>query len=101
MKFAKTITAVAAICAAFQFPGTVDAQQERGFRLPFRSRTANEAAVQNDGVLTQQAGPWMIMAASFPGADAEFQARALAQELNAAGRKRYVFQHTFEHSNSY
>ncbi|MEM7457014.1 MAG: hypothetical protein AAF456_21910 [Planctomycetota bacterium] len=101
MKFAKAITAVAAILAAFQFPGTVDAQQERGFRLPFRSRTANEAVPQNNGTLTAQAGPWMIMAASFPGANAEFQARALAEELQAAGMKAYVFQHTFEHQNTY
>ena len=55
---------------------------------------------RGDTRLTQENGPWLIMVASFSGADAAEQAHALADELRSQdGLTSYVHDRTFDHSD--
>jgi len=59
--------------------------------------SASRTTVDTDFSLTQQSGPWLIVAASFSGKGAEDQARALAQELRTRHRLvTYVHQMNFK-----
>jgi len=59
-----------------------------------------EAVPQGDTRLTQDKGPWLIMVASFDGADAAEQAQALADELCTRHKlTAYVHDRTFDHSD--
>jgi len=62
------------------------------FKLPFGANKSQSTvgSVQ----LTQNAGPWLIMCASFSGSNGQQQAFRLAQELREAFRlKAYVYRH--------
>ena len=65
----------------------------QGFRLPFSNNKTRTA--ENNGVqLTQRAGPWLIMCASFSGENGSQQAIRLAQELRQSHRlNAYVYRH--------
>ena len=65
-------TALAIMIAAFAFESTVFAQ------VRFMGRSNAKTAKLN---LTQNAGPWLIMCASFDGEDGRQQAINLANEL--------------------
>jgi hypothetical protein len=62
------------------------------------NRSANADVVGNgDYALTQENGPWLIVAASFSGNGAEHQANELARELRARYRlQSYVHEMNFE-----
>ena len=68
------------------------ADAQRGFKLPFGN---NKSQTTVDSVqLTQNAGPWLIMCASFSGSNGQQQAFRLAQELRESFRlKAYVYRH--------
>jgi len=56
---------------------------------------------QGDAQLTQNNGPWLIMVASFDGANAGKQAHALADELRTRYKlKAYVHDRTFDYTDS-
>jgi hypothetical protein len=59
-----------------------------------------EEVPQRGTTLTQENGPWLIIAESFEGEGAERQARDLADELRAAGLSAYVHDRTFDFSES-
>ena len=72
-----------------------DASAQR-FKLPF-GKSKPEVERQQSTHLTQQAGPWLIMCASFVGDDGRQQARRLAQELREKHRlAAYVYSHEFD-----
>jgi hypothetical protein len=57
-----------------------------------------EEAPQRDLTLTQQDGPWLIMAESFTGDGAEARARQLADELRGEGLDAFIHDQTFDFS---
>jgi hypothetical protein len=64
-------------------------------QLTFRKRV--EADPNADYTLTDQHGPWLILAASFSGEDGELQARDLVLELRERyGISAYYYQMTFK-----
>jgi hypothetical protein len=73
-------------------------QADTGVRLASHEepQTSN-AAIEGDQALTQNSGPWLIVAASFNGNGAEKQAHDLAQELRDRFRlKAYVHEMDFK-----
>ncbi len=106
MQYVKTISAIAVLLALLPFDSTADAQ-ERGFRNLFSTRSDEAQSDQPVGSefsgneLTEGSGPWLIMAASFSGYDAEVKARNLAAELHQQRLRTYVYQHTFNHGGTY
>jgi hypothetical protein len=75
-------------------PSPVQAESPFNLLLPFRSSI--DADPQKSYVLTPQNGPWMILATSFAGADAQQRADRLVLEL----RKQYKLK-AFTHRQSY
>jgi len=68
-------------------------------RLPFQRQATAVQAQGNAGdqVLSEAAGPWLIMCASFAGEDGMHQARQLAGELTSQHNlTTYVYQHEFD-----
>ncbi len=66
----------------------------QGLRIPFVS---NKKTTADSVQLTQKAGPWLIMCASFSGENGQQQAFRLAQELRETHRlQAYVYQHRFD-----
>ena len=72
-------------------------------RFPFGSKAAKANTPANENFeLTQNAGPWLIMCASFAGEDGDTQARVLAEELTRKHRlKCYVHRQTFDFTQTY
>lgn len=67
-------------------------------KLPF-GKSKTEAQRQASTQLTERAGPWLIMCASFVGEDGRQQARRLAEELQNEHRMTaYVYSHKFDFS---
>ena len=67
------------------------------FKFPF-GKTKTETS-QQSLQLTQRAGPWLIMCASFSGEDGHQQAFRLARELREKNRlDAYVYSHHFDFS---
>jgi hypothetical protein len=67
------------------------------FKFPF-GKTKTETS-QESLQLTQRAGPWLIMCASFSGEDGQQQAYRLAKELREKNRlDAYVYSHQFDFS---
>ena len=90
MKTAKLFVVVLVLFSMSQ-----DANAQR-FKLPF-VKAKPDAQRQASTQLTQRAGPWLIMCASFVGEDGRQQARRLAQELHDKHRlTTYVFSHEFD-----
>jgi len=76
------------LLAAFAFEPTAFAQ------IPFMARSNSKTAKLN---LTQEAGPWLIMCASFDGEDGRQQAINLANELRTKHRfNAYVYRQHFQ-----
>ena len=76
------------LLAAFAFEPTAFAQ------IPFMARSNSKTAKLN---LTQEAGPWLIMCASFDGEDGRQQAINLANELRTKHRfNAYVYRQHFD-----
>ena len=72
-----------------------DANAQR-FKLPF-GKSKPESQQQASTQLSQRAGPWLIMCASFVGEDGKQQARRLSQELRDKYRlKTYLYSHEFD-----
>ncbi len=91
MKTAKLI--VFGLVLLAMIPPNAEAQR---FKLPF-GKSKPEAQTQESTELTQRAGPWLIMCASFVGEDGRQQARRLAQELREKYRlTAYVYSHEFD-----
>jgi len=66
--------------------------------IPF---TRVEANANKSYELTENEGPWMIMAASFTGAGAELDARDLVQELRKEfGLEAYTFEQKYDFSDN-
>ena len=83
------LTALAILIAAFAFESTAFAQPIR-----FMQRSNSKTAKLN---LTQDAGPWLIMCASFDGEDGRQQAINLANELRTKHRlNAYVYRQHFD-----
>ena len=83
------LTALTILIAAFAFEPTTFAQPIR-----FMGRSRNKAAKLN---LTQDAGPWLIMCASFDGEDGRQQAINLANELRTKHDfNSYVYRQHFD-----
>lgn len=77
----------------------VAARVEQGTSTQVRTAGAKveSAASGSEFVLTQDSGPWLILAASFSGNGAEDQARGLARELRDRYRLRtYLHQMNFD-----
>lgn len=73
------------------------AAQNRLF--PFGSR--NKQSVEHDFELTQKAGPWLILCASFVGDEGEIQARMLCDELSQKQKfKCYLHRQSFDFSGT-
>jgi hypothetical protein len=72
-------------------------------RFPFGSKAAkSDTPVNENFELTENAGPWLIMCASFAGEDGDTQARVLAEELSRKHRlKCYVHRRTFDFTQTY
>ncbi|MFM7562167.1 MAG: hypothetical protein ACKO9H_08340 [Planctomycetota bacterium] len=72
-------------------------------RFPFGSKaTKSNTPVNENFELTENAGPWLIMCASFAGEDGDTQARVLAEELSRKHRlKCYVHRRTFDFTQTY
>ena len=72
-------------------------------RFPFGSKAAKTNNPVNENFeLTENAGPWLIMCASFAGEDGDTQARVLAEELTRKHRlKCYVHRQTFDFTKTY
>ncbi|MDG2012584.1 MAG: hypothetical protein P8J33_03715 [Pirellulaceae bacterium] len=71
---------------------------EAQLKMPFKRR-ASTAATSQSLELTQTAGPWLIMCASFNGEQGLQQAIQLSNELrNDHGMNAYVYRHQFNHS---
>ena len=82
------LAALTVLLAAFVFESTVCAQ------VPFLKRSNSKTAKLN---LTQDAGPWLIMCASFDGEDGRQQAINLANELRTKHRfNAYVYRQHFD-----
>ena len=82
------LAALTVLLAAFVFESTVCAQ------VPFLKRSNSKTAKLN---LTQDAGPWLIMRASFDGEDGRQQAINLANELRTKHRfNAYVYRQHFD-----
>lgn len=91
MKTAKLI--VVALALLVMLSHNADAQR---FKLPF-GKSKSEGERSDSIQLTQRAGPWLIMCASFVGEDGRQQARRLAQELREKHRlNSYVYSHEFD-----
>ena len=64
-------------------------------KLPFRS----QERPQNESLeLTESAGPWLIMCASFVGEEGAQKAKMLAHELRQHKLKTYIYRHSFDFS---
>jgi hypothetical protein len=76
---------------------TADESPNAGVRLASHEELAQASdAIGGDYALTQNSGPWLIVAASFSGNGSEKQARDLAQELRERCRlKAYVHEIDF------
>ena len=82
------LTALTFLIAAFAFESVADAQ------IRFMGRSNSKSAKLN---LTQDAGPWLIMCASFDGEDGRQQAVNLANELKTKHRfNAYVYRQHFD-----
>ena len=91
MKTAKLIVVALALLAMLS--QNADAQR---FKLPF-GKSKSEGERLDSIQLTQKAGPWLIMCASFVGEEGRQQARRLAQELREKHRlNAYVYSHEFD-----
>lgn len=73
--------------------GPAQAQIQKGF--PFASKRQNSPTVAE---LNEQAGPWMVMCASFVGESADVDAERLAAELQKTGFKPYLYRKSFDFS---
>src|SRR5262245_422998 len=77
-------------------PSTTEAQLWKHF-VPTARNAAGQASSDK---LTQESGPWLIVAASFSGVGAEEQAHELAAELRQRHRlTSYVHEMSFDLSN--
>ena len=64
---------------------------------PFRAKPPEAAAPAQPAKLSEESGPWSILATTFSGEGAEAQAEELAEELRGKlGRNAYVHQMTFD-----
>lgn len=71
-------------------------------RLPFGGKSSAAKQANDDFTLQQNAGPWLIMCASFVGEDGEVQARLLCEELSQKhGLKCYLHRQAFDFSKTY
>ena len=92
-KFTFAITAAMLVITTI---GTVNAQSK--LRLPFKKSTT---PASTDFEMTANAGPWLIMCASFSGETAERQARRLASELREDHRlTAYIYRHQFDFNDT-
>lgn len=82
---------------------SLGSNQSEAQRFPFGSKPAkSDTAASDNFELTQNAGPWLIMCASFAGEDGDTQARVLAEELTRKHRlKCYVHRQTFDFTQTY
>jgi hypothetical protein len=95
-----TFAVVLLICVPFLGPLVLPAAAEPLWKqLSLRKRI--EADPTGDYTLTDQHGPWLILAASFSGAQGEQQARELVLELRRKyGIVAYYYGRTFQLSDS-
>lgn len=89
----KQMTAACLMGAIALGCGWLEAQNTRGF--PFAARKSAPAAVSE---LTEEAGPWLVMCASFVGDYADDEAQQLASELGKAGFRTYTYRKDFDYS---
>lgn len=77
--------------------------QAHAQRFPFgQKKNAAPAAASGNYDLTEKAGPWLVMCASFAGEDGEVQARMLCDEMSQKYRlKCYLHRQTFDFSQTY
>lgn len=76
---------------------TASAQPTKPFGI-FGNRKAN---TETDFTLTQSAGPWLIMCASFVGEEGEMQAQQLCQELSRDHKlKPYIYRQQFDYTRT-
>lgn len=77
---------------------------EAQLRLPFRKSESStvQASAEQEIHLTESAGPWLIMCASFAGEDGAQQAQRVAEELRQQhGLNAYVYRHQFNMDQKY
>jgi hypothetical protein len=88
------------ICLAVALPTFMSADRATGqLWKHVVPASYGESTPKGDTTLTQDNGPWMIMAASFQGEGAEQQAQDLAQELRQKQHlSAYVHDQTFDYS---
>lgn len=72
-----------------------DLQAQRRMGIPFGKTKTQHTPESLE--LTQKAGPWLIMCASFSGDDGKLQATRLAKEFRESHKvKAYIYSHSFD-----
>lgn len=103
MSFHRLTRILVVYCAITLFASQVNAQLNlrvsgKNQREAQQLRQLEEAPVE----LTQEAGPWLIMCASFAGDEAEVQALTLVRELRTRyGLMAYTYRKHFDYTGTY